>query len=417
MWQTTSRTARSTGPSTLGPTRSDQTRRWTLERTALARLLRWLGDPPVRVVLWDGTELAAATPRTLVTVRINSRLALYRLLIRPGVEVGECFRDGSIDLDGDLVSLFETVGRATPRTPPLIWRATSALRRYAPTHRLRSAAKNADAHYGIDRRFFSAWLDPSMTYTCARFPRASASLEEAQHHKLETICKKLALRADERVVEAGCGWGSLALHMAGSYGVRVRAFNVSREQLEFAREEAARRGLTNRVEFVEDDYRNIHGQYDAFVSVGMLEHVGMTGYRAFGSLIRNSLAPGGRGLIHSIGRDRPYPTNPWISRRIFPGGYTPSLREMLTVLEPNGLSVLDVENLRNHYALTLGHWLARLEQQGCRLTEDFGEPLVRSWRLYLASAQAAFSTGWLQLFQVLFGATGDNRARWARVAG
>src|SRR5262249_54985849 len=157
------------------------------------------------------------------------------------------------------------------------------------------------------------------------------------------------------VVEAGCGWGALALHMARHYGVSVKAFNLSHEQIVFAREQAKREGLTSQVEFVEDDYRNISGNFDVFASVGMLEHVGRSHYRELGRVIHRSIGDRGRGLLHFIGKNRPQPLSAWIRKRIFPGGYTPALREVMDILEPHDYSVLDVENLRMHYAKTCEH--------------------------------------------------------------
>jgi cyclopropane-fatty-acyl-phospholipid synthase len=202
--------------------------------------------------------------------------------------------------------------------------------------------------------------------------------------------------------------------MAREHGVSVRAFNTSREQVRCAKERVAREGLAGRVEFVEDDYRNIGGEYDVFVSVGMLEHVGPSRYRELGEVIHRCLKPRGRGLIHSIGRNRPAPVNAWIQKRIFPGAYPPTLSEMAEIFEPRAFSVLDVENLRLHYARTLEHWLERYEGQLPRVREMFDERFVRAWRLYLAGSVAAFRSGTLQLFQVLFTRPGNNDIPWSR---
>jgi cyclopropane-fatty-acyl-phospholipid synthase len=232
---------------------------------------------------------------------------------------------------------------------------------------------------------------------------------------MDLVCRKLRLTPGERVVEAGCGWGSLALFMARHHGVSVRAFNLSAEQVAYARERARLEGLENLVEFVEDDYRNVTGQYDVFVSVGMLEHVGRTDYPTLGRVIDRSLGEHGRGLLHFIGRNRPAPLNPWIRRRIFPGAYPPTLREVFEdILEPRALSVLDVDNLRLHYAKTLEHWGQRFEASTDEVGAMFDEPFVRAWRLYLAGSQAAFSTGWMQLFQVLFARGSTNAIPWTR---
>jgi cyclopropane-fatty-acyl-phospholipid synthase len=196
--------------------------------------------------------------------------------------------------------------------------------------------------------------------------------------------------------------------MARRYGARVRAFNVSREQVAWARDRARREGLDDRVEFVEDDYRAIRGRFDAFVSVGMLEHVGRRSYRELGRVIARSLDPArGRGLLHFIGRDRPRPLNAWIRRRIFPGAYPPALAEVdRDVLGPERLAVVDVENLRSHYALTLRHWRERYERAAEEGRVGRDERFRRAWRLYLAGSEASFRTGSLQLFQVVFAPRG-----------
>jgi cyclopropane-fatty-acyl-phospholipid synthase len=201
--------------------------------------------------------------------------------------------------------------------------------------------------------------------------------------------------------------------MARHYGVSVKAFNISHEQIAFARERAGREGLEDRVEFLEDDYRNMSGEFDAFASVGMLEHVGVANYGQLGALVDRVLTPEGRGLIHSIGRDQPMPINAWIDRRIF-HAQPPSIGEMMELFETSGLSVLDVENLRLHYARTLDQWSERFEQSVDRVREMFDESFVRVWRMYLASSIAAFRSGTLQLFQVIFTRSGNNDIPWTR---
>src|SRR5579864_2162764 len=171
------------------------------------------------------------------------------------------------------------------------------------------------------------WLDPRLVYTCAYFPEASVTLERAQTAKMDHICRKLGLQPGETVVEAGCGWGALALHMAREYGASVKAFNISHEQICFARERAKQQGLSRQVEFIEDDYRSIAGKFDVFVSVGMLEHVGVKNYKDVSDVIRRSIGESGRGLLHFIGKNQPSAYSRWMRKRIFPGAYIPALRE------------------------------------------------------------------------------------------
>jgi cyclopropane-fatty-acyl-phospholipid synthase len=202
--------------------------------------------------------------------------------------------------------------------------------------------------------------------------------------------------------------------MAKHYGVHVKAYNISREQVTYARERAHREGLDRQVEFIQGDYREIRGVFDVFVSVGMLEHVGLAHYGELGSVIDCCLKGAGRGLIHSIGRNRPAPMNAWIEKRIFPGGYPPSLGEMMQIFEPWRFSVLDVENLRLHYAMTLRHWLDRYEAVVGQVANTFDPDFARAWRLYLAGSIAAFNCGELQLFQVVFTRYDNNKIPQSR---
>jgi cyclopropane-fatty-acyl-phospholipid synthase len=253
-----------------------------------------------------------------------------------------------------------------------------------------------------------------MVYTCAYFPRPDATLEEAQEAKLDLVCRKLRLQPGETVVEVGCGWGALAIYMAQNYGVRVKAFNISHEQMAWARERARKVGVSSQVEFVEDDYRNVSGKFDVFVSVGMLEHVGRQNYHELGHVIHRAIGDTGRGFLHFIGRNHSRPFSVWIRKRIFPGAYAPCLRESMAILEPQNYSVLDVENLRMHYAKTLEHWLARFDASCDAVVGEFGIDFARMWRLYLAGSIASFRAGSLQLFQVLFAGSRCQSIPWTR---
>jgi cyclopropane-fatty-acyl-phospholipid synthase len=393
------------------------------ERSQLSRfgrmirsLLHRVGDPAIQFVLWNGERIATSREPPIASVTIKDRVTLFKIAINPDVEFGEAYSAGTIDVNGDLTALVAEIYRGKHATKD----DSSALRILSHTlQRTRSntligSRDNIHHHYDIGNEFYSLWLGATMAYTCAYYPTSTAPLDEAQVAKMHHVCRKLRLRSGESVVEAGCGWGSFALHMARHYGVKVRAFNISREQIAFARERAKREGLEGQVEYIEDDYRNVSGRYDAFVSVGMLEHVGVENYPDLGRVIDNCLDSSGRGLIHSIGRNRAVPLNAWITRRIFPGAYPPPLREMMHIFEAVDHSVLDVENLRLHYARTLQGWRDNFERSTERIAKMFDEKFVRMWRLYLAGSEAAFLTGDLQLFQVLFAPRGNNDVPWTR---
>jgi cyclopropane-fatty-acyl-phospholipid synthase len=385
--------------------------------TWLARkFLHTIGDPPLRVTLWDGTELAPPNSAPAAGLVIRDRGALWRLLTNPQLHFGDDYSTGRIEIEGGLVQFMETVYQAMAQTPR--FRPSSdpaAYRRNQPhLNSLAGSRHNIHHHYDMGNEFYQLWLDAEMLYTCAYFPEPDASLEDAQIAKMDLVCRKLRLRPGQTVVEAGCGWGSLARHMARRYGVTVRAFNISHEQIAHARERARTEGLEGRVVYVEDDYRAITGTYDAFVSVGMLEHVGPDHNQELGRVIDRSLMEQGFGLIHTIGQNVATPMSPWFLKRIFPGSYPPTLREMMALFEPMGFTVLDVENLRLHYAKTCEHWLDRFEQNRDRVREMFDERLVRAWRLYLSGCIANFRIGTLQLYQVVFSRATNNRVPWTR---
>lgn len=386
-----------------------------MDRWLVRRILAAGGNPPVRVVLWNGEEIATAPGRAVGRVRLHDRSTLLKILANPDLGFGDAYSDGRLEVEGDLVELLETLYRAGAVAPAGL--VKQRLLRWLNRPRinsLRGSRDNIHHHYDIGNEFYKLWLDDQLVYTCAYFPTPTASLEEAQIAKMDHVCRKVRLQPGQTVIEAGCGWGALALHMARYYGVRVRAYNISHEQIVFARERAKAMGLDAQVEFVEDDYRSITGPCDAFVSVGMLEHVGVENYEGLGSIIRRCLKPEGLGLVHSIGKCRQSPMNPWMETRIFPGSYLPTLREMMNVFEPCGFSVLDVENLRLHYAKTLEHWLERFEQAVDRVEAMFDATFVRTWRLYLAGSIAGFTTGSIQLFQVVFAPASNNAIPWTR---
>ena len=381
-----------------------------LDAWCLAGMRRLLAGADLRLQLWNGHSVTLSDRLPVATIRIGDRATLLRLVLQADVGFGEGYADGRIEVQGDLVAALETANLA--RRGRAYQRRRRRARRIAPA----SSRHNVHAHYDLGNAFYRLWLDDQMLYTCAYFPTADATLEDAQLAKMDHVCRKLRLQPGERVVEAGCGWGALALHMARHYGVQVRAYNISVNQLAYARERAAREGLGDRVTFIDGDYRSIQEQADVFVSVGMLEHVGRHNYDDLGRVIDRVIDPQrGRGLLHFIGRNAPLELSAWIDKHVFPGAYPPALGEVLPDLfEARRLSVVDIENLRLHYALTLKHWLVRFEDHADEVRGMFDERFLRTWRLYLAGSQAAFLAGDMQLFQVTFARPVDNGQPWTR---
>jgi cyclopropane-fatty-acyl-phospholipid synthase len=381
------------------------------------RLIEWayqrVGRPRVSLVLWDGTIIGDQQSAVGQLV-IQHPSTLRRLFWNPNLAFGECYSDGSLLIRGDILTVLLEVNRGLTRAREQGTIPADSRPRGSRTHSLSKSRSRVHHHYDLGNDFYKLWLDEQLVYTCAYYAEPGVSLTRAQSDKLEYVCRKLRLQPGERVVEAGCGWGALALHMARHHGVSVQAFNLSSEQIAHARQWAQREGLSDRVEFVQDDYRNIEGTFDAFVSVGMLEHVGPENFRGLGQLMSRVLTPAGRGLIHSIGRNAQRALDPWTDKYIFPGAHPPSLREMMDLFEDGGFSVLDVENLRLHYARTCVDWLTNFEKVADQVEKMFDERFVRMWRLYLAASAATFENGDLQLFQVVFSRADNNSLPWTR---
>ena len=348
------------------------------ERYLLRRVLDAMGSPRFAVALWDGFKVSPKDAAPVATVNVHSRSALKQLLRQGDMGFGDAFSNGGISVEGDLVAML--VAAFTVPEPTGIAAVVKSLQQRKPRANTKDGSReNIHHHYDIGNDFYRLWLDKEMQYTCAYFPEDELTIEAAQQAKMDHVCRKLQLRPGDRVAEAGCGWGGLARHMALNYGAKVSSWNVSAEQVQYATDRAKAEGYDDRVTYVLDDYRNITGEYDAFVSVGMLEHVGLDNYTELGSVVDRCLTQNGRALVHTIGRNRPRLMNAWIEKRIFPGAYPPTLKEMMEIFEPNRFSVLDVENLRLHYAKTLAHWLpgtmrpmSRYKQSLVRISPERG---------------------------------------------
>lgn len=388
----------------------------SFEKWLLKKIYDGAGQAPIQLARRGGGEFLCPGRAPVASVIFDGWSTLAQVALNPEVGFGEAYTNGKMRVEGDFLRLVEEVYRARREMNPdgAIARNFSRWLKMIQDNSLQGSRKNIHRHYDLSTDFYRLWLDSRLVYTCAYFPSPDATLEEAQIAKMDHVSRKLRLQPGEKVVEAGCGWGSLALHMARNYGVNVRSFNISREQILFAREQAKKEGLDGQVEFIEDDYRNISGKYDVFVSIGMLEHVGAKHYEEFRGVIHRAIGETGRGLVHFIGRNAPRPFSAWIRKRIFPGAYAPSLREALEIFEPLDCAVLDVENLRLHYVLTLEHWLARFERSLDRVVEMYGEEFSRAWRLYLCGSIAGFRNGGLQLFQVLFAGPKCRQIPWTR---
>ncbi len=324
---------------------------------------------------------------------------IRRLVANPGLHLGEAYMDGTLSpVDCsiyDVLDVLMTNTGSQTRALPLVsqrqWlgRVTRRIAQFNPAPRSR---RNVAHHYDLNGRLYSLFLDRDRQYSCAYFPNGDETLEEAQIKKKHHIAAKLRLdRPDLTVLDIGCGWGGMALTLARDYGARVTGITLSTEQLAEARARAAAEGLSDRVTFELADYRALHSSFDRVVSVGMFEHVGVGFFDHFFRVVKRCLAPDGVALIHAIGRfDGPSGTNPWIAKYIFPGGYSPSLSEVLPAVERVGLRTTDIEILRLHYAMTLRQWRRRFAANRDAIQGLYDERFCRMFEFYLAGSELAF---------------------------
>ncbi|MEI2297534.1 cyclopropane-fatty-acyl-phospholipid synthase family protein [Ensifer sp. MJa1] len=367
---------------------------------ALLSMLRRLvrkGDMTVtfssgeRVALGDGTGKA-------VSIRIIDAEAEKAIVQDPGLRFGELYVDGRVTVENgdifDVLSIVKDNGLENAATVAnTVVGLQHVLRQQLlsrlPVNRNRH---NVAHHYDLDRKLFNLFLDEDWQYSCAYFEPRGISLDEAQLAKKRHIAAKLLLEPGQKVLEVGSGWGGMAMYLAESSGIEVTGITLSEEQLKVSRDRAARRGLSDRVRFELQDYRTLQNrQFDRIVSVGMFEHVGIGNYGRFFNKMNELLKPEGVMLLHSIGQvDKPWATNPWIEKYIFPGGYIPAVSEVLPSVEHSRLLVKDVEILPMHYAWTLRAWRERFVARREEAVALYDERFFRMWEFYLAASETAF---------------------------
>ncbi|NGO68703.1 SAM-dependent methyltransferase [Streptomyces boncukensis] len=403
------------------------------------------GPLPVRVRAWDHSE--AGPPDAPVLV-IRHRRALRRILWRPGeLGLARAWVAGELDVEGDLYRALDLLAELIWERPddvprrgalalardPAVRQAVRELAKLAGPalpppppreenrsrgglrHSLLRDRKAISHHYDVGNEFYELVLGPSMVYSCAYWEEGASpgfagegpTLEDAQRAKLDLICRKLALREGQRLLDVGGGWGSLVLHAAREYGVRAVAVTLSREQAAYARKRVAEEGLTDRVEIRVQDYREVaDGPYDAISSVGMAEHVGEARYAEYAADLYGLLAPGGRLLNHQIARrpladEEAYEVDRFIDAYVFPDGELAPVGRTVALLEEAGFEVRDVEAIREHYGLTLRAWVANLEADFARAARLTTPGRARVWRLYMAASALAFERNRIGVNQVL----------------
>ncbi len=401
-----------------------------------------LGVPlPVRIRAWDGSQAGPPGAPALV---VRNRRAVRRLLWKPGeLGLARAWVAGDLDIEGDLYTCLDLLsgliwergedarsltqalrdpevraavrglvamaGTPLPPAPP-----EEEVRRRGHLHTKRTDRRAISHHYDVGNDFYEIVLGPSMVYSCAYWQGPDDTLEAAQYDKLDLVCRKLGLRPGMRLLDVGCGWGSMALHAAQHYGVSVVGITLSQEQAAYARKRAADEGLTDRVEIRVQDYRDLRdGPFDAISSIGMAEHVGAQRYLEYATHLHGLLDVGGRLLNHQISRrpqrdESTYHVDEFIDAYVFPDGELQPVGVTVAQLERAGFEVRDVEAIREHYARTLRHWVARLEADWPRAVRLTSPGRSRVWRLYMAASALAFERNRIGVNQILAVRTPDS---------
>jgi cyclopropane-fatty-acyl-phospholipid synthase len=360
-----------------------------------------------KVRFWDGSELSFGREAPAFVIHFKIPDSLDAILGDLSIGFGEAYTRGDIEVYGDLGEVMslaykeDLFSKFSPAQKAcLCW---LNLRRKAS---LKQTKKDVQAHYDRGNSFYQLWLDKGLNYSCAYFNNEDDSLEQAQLQKIHHTLHKLRLRTGQRLLDIGCGWGSLVMEAARYYGVRAVGLTLAENQYEFGCRRIEKEGLSGKAKIRIQDYREVpdeeQGTYDRIVSIGMFEHVGKENIPVFFEKVAKLLRPRGLLLLHTIARLKPEPVDSWIRKYIFPGGYIPALGEVIEAAQDVGLGFSDLEDLRLHYDLTLGRWIERFEANVSQVREMMGKQFVRMWRLYLHGSQRSFRHDILHVFQFLY---------------
>ena len=342
-----------------------------------------------------------------ITLKLLDKKLHYKLLFFPDLYLGEAYADGLLKIEnGDLTDFLnlalKNLGRKeTNIFSQLINKFRGSYRYLTNFNFIKKSKMNVSHHYDISDDLYDLFLDSKRQYSCAYFNNENDSLEVAQNNKINHIIKKLNLKSNEKVLDIGSGWGSLAIEIAKTSKCEVTGITLSKNQFDYSVKKAKELNLENQVTFKLMDYREMNEKFDKIVSVGMFEHVGRKFYKKFFSQVNRLLKNDGIALIHTIGSvNPPRDPHPWITKYIFPGGYTPSMSEVTGPIEKSGLTVSDVEVLRMHYSYTLRHWKQNFLNNKEKVLEKFDEKFFRMWEFYLTSCEMAFKWGDQVVYQL-----------------
>lgn len=358
---------------------------------------------------WDGKEVHYGDAEASFRIVFNKKPSFSALIDDPVLALGECYMNGEITFEGNLDEMIRLMSANSLFNPAKQSFAEKVLSgAWAGFKSVKDKVwqkENIRAHYDLGNDFFALWLDKTMSYSCAYFKTPEDSLHQAQLQKIDLILRKMRLEPGMRLLDIGCGWGWLIQRAAQQYGIRVLGVTLSEEQYAGATERIKQAGLAGQVEVRLVNYLDLDPtveQFDRVVSIGMFEHVGRNYLGHYIEKVRDLLIPGGLSMLHTLTNLQEYETNSWIKKYIFPGGYIPSLREVMALLPDYDLHTLYIESLRRHYAQTLECWHQNFIAQVDQVRLKFDEPFIRMWSLYLRGSAASLRTGNLDIHQIVF---------------
>lgn len=376
-------------------------------------LFKNLFSDPCLVQFWDGDVEQYGKGAANFRVILREPIPKSEIIGDPSLAFGEAYMHGKIEIEGSIrdviESLYNNKDSFLHQSPAYLKLAKLI------SNGIKKSKKNAQFHYDIGNDFYSLWLDETLTYSCAYFESPEDTLVQAQKNKIEHILSKLNLHEGQHLLDIGCGWGELIITSAQKYRVKALGITLSQEQHDKVLTRIDNENLTGLVDVQLLDYREIKDRtFDRIVSIGMLEHVGKENLEQYFATVHRLLADEGISLLHTITGRAEVHTNPWIDKYIFPGGYIPTLSELIKHMENYEFYLYDVESLRNHYTSTLEHWAQNFEQVLPLIQKTKDDTFIRMWRLYLNSAAASFHSGNIDLHQFLFSKGPNNSLPWTR---
>lgn len=370
-------------------------------------------DTPFEVEFWDGTKEKYGSGKKKFKLVLKNKGAINKILRGDSLGFGEEFMRGNVLIDGNLQDFLKMeYGQNYISFKLSLKDKLKIFYNYIISlGTILNSKRNVSYHYDVGNDFYSLWLDRTLTYSCAYFKKEDDTLERAQLNKYEHISKKLQLKKGETLVDIGCGWGGMMFYAAENYGVKCEGYTLSKEQYNYLVNEIRKRNLADSLKVYLKDYQEARGKFDKFVSIGMFEHVGKKFYPVFFKVVKKLLKPEGTGLLQTIGSSKDKPSDPWITKYIFPGGFIPALQVIVSTMNQKDLVFFDIEDLRRHYAKTLDKWIEGFEENIDKIRQvlakslassEKAEQFIRMWRLYLNGSSVSFKMGNNRLYQITF---------------